>query len=70
MGSKEEIKVLIAKEGLTVKKLAELLVKKTGKHYTQMSLQHKISNSSLRYDEMEDIAELLGYEIFIQRKNS
>jgi len=68
MGSKEEVKVLIAKEGLTVKKLADLLVKRTGKHYTQMSLQHKISLSSLKYDEMEIIAELLGYRISIERK--
>lgn len=68
MGSKEEVKVLIAKEGITVKKLAELLAKQTDRHYTQMSLQHKISNSSLRYDEMEEIAEILGYKITIERK--
>ncbi len=68
MSSNEEVRLLIVKEGLTVKKLANMLVEKTGRHYTQSSLQQKITASSLRYDEMEDIAELLGYEIKIERK--
>ena len=68
MSSNEEVRLLIVKEGLTVQKLAGMLVEKTGRHYTQSSLQQKITLSSLRYDEMEDIAELLGYEIKIERK--
>ena len=48
--------------------LADMLAKKTGRHYTAGSLQSKITASSLRFDEMEDIAELLGYEIKIERK--
>ena len=31
------------------------------------SLQNKISLSSLNYDEMETIAEMLGYEIVIRK---
>ena len=44
-----------------------MLSDRTGKNYTQQSLQHKISLSSLRYDEMETIAEMLGYKIIIDR---
>lgn len=69
MSSKEELKIMIMREGLTVKKLADMLSHKTGKHYTQISLQHKIFLSSLNYDEMETIADLLGYEIKIQKKS-
>ena len=69
MSSKEELKIMIMREALTVKKLADLLVAKTGKYYTQRSLQNKISLSSLNYDEMEKIADLLGYEIKIQKKS-
>ena len=69
MSSKEELRILIMREALTVKKLATLLEEKTGKHYTQRSLQNKISLSSLNYDEMEVIADLLGYEIKIQKKS-
>ncbi|MBQ8460050.1 hypothetical protein IJ541_08110 [bacterium] len=68
MSSKEELRILIMREALTVKKLAAMLEEKTGKHYTQRSLQNKISLSSLNYDEMETIAELLGYEIKIQKR--
>ena len=69
MSSKEELKIMIMREGLTVKKLADMLSRETGKHYTQISLQHKIFLSSLNYDEMETIADLLGYEIKIQKKS-
>ena len=67
MPSKEEVKILIMREGLTVQKLADMLEAKTGKHYTQRSLQNKISLSSLNFDEVETIAELLGYKIKIEK---
>ena len=68
MTSKNELKILMMKEALTVQKLAELLSKKTGKRYTQRSLQNKIFLSSLNYDEMETIANMLGYDIKIVKK--
>ena len=67
MSSKEELKILIVKEALTVGKLADMLSQKTGKTYTQRSLQNKIYLSSLNYDEMETIAEMLDYEIVIRK---
>ena len=67
MSAYKEIRILITKEGLTVGKLAKLLTEKTGKKYTQKSLQGKITLSSLRYDEMEAIAELLDYTISIEK---
>ena len=69
MSSKNELKILIMKEALTVQKLADMLSQKTGKTYTQRSLQNKIFLSSLNYDEMETIADLPGYEIKIEKKN-
>ena len=69
MSSKNELKILIMKEALTVQKLADMLSQKTGKTYTQRGLQNKIFLSSLNYDEMETIADLLGYEIKIEKKN-
>jgi hypothetical protein len=68
MNAKEQVKVMIAREGLTAKKLAEKLTEKTGKQYTQQSVLHKISLSSFRYDEINVIADLLGYEINITKK--
>ena len=68
MSSKEEVRILIMREALTVQKLADLLTQKTGKVYTQRSLQNKIFLSSLNYDEVETIADLLGYEIKREKK--
>jgi hypothetical protein len=68
MNAKEQVKIMMVKEGLTAKKLAEILVQKTGKHYTQQSILHKISLSSFRYDEIKIIADLLDYEINISKK--
>ena len=68
MTSRNELKILIMKEALTVQKLAVMLSEKTGKHYTQRSLQNKIFLRSLNYDEMEIIADILGYEIKIVKK--
>ncbi|MDD3419174.1 MAG: hypothetical protein PHE78_01085 [Candidatus Gastranaerophilales bacterium] len=67
MNSKEQVKIIMVKEGLTAKQLAELLAEKTGKHYTQQSILHKISLSSFRFDEVRMIAELLGYKINIEK---
>ena len=68
MSSAEEVRILIIKEGLTVAKLAQMLQEKTKRKYTQRSLQNKISLSSLNYDEVEDIADMLGYDIKIEKR--
>ncbi len=67
MNSKEQIKVIIAREGLTAKRLAEMLTQKTGKKYTQSSINNKIFLSSFRYDEVKAIVEMLGYKIKIEK---
>ncbi len=67
INSKEQIKILLVKENLTAKKLAQLLSEKTDKKYTQQSILHKISSSSFRYDEVVKIADLFGYKISIDK---
>lgn len=67
MNAKEQVKVMIAREGITAKKLAEMLTEKTGKKYTQQSVLHKIFLSSFRYDEIKVIADLLDYQINITK---
>ena len=52
MNSKEQIKVII---------------QKTGKKYTQSSINNKIFLSSFRYDEVKAIVEMLGYKIKIEK---
>lgn len=69
MTSKSQIKVLMAQEDINARQLAELLNKNGDKSYTQGSLLQKISKSSFRYDEMENIAKILGYNIKFEKQN-
>lgn len=63
MAVREDIKVLLAKETITLTELAVLLTQKTGKNYTVYGLSKKLLKSTMRYDEVKEIAECLGYNI-------
>ena len=63
MSSKEAVKILLAKEDITLTELAEKLSKKSKKTYTLAGLSRKLSIDSLKYSEFENIAEALGYKI-------
>lgn len=62
-GAKEYIKSLLALRGMTVKQLAELISKKTGKPCLPTSLSNKFSRGTMQFGEVQMIAELLGFEI-------
>ena len=70
ISSKEQVKILMVKEGLNARTLALRLQEYTGKNYTHQSILHKISLSSFRYDELKAIADMLGYEISIKKTNN
>lgn len=60
---RKQVKALLSQEGLTQKKLANLLTEKLGKKYTQTGLAQKMSRGSLSYNEVMVIAEILGYDV-------
>ena len=61
--SKHQVKVLLTYEGVKLKDLASMMTEKTGKKYNPSGLSHKINRGRLTYDEMLEVAEILGYEI-------
>ena len=63
MGLKEDIKSYIVKKGWTVTKIVEELNRRHEKQQTVQNLSKKINNETLRYDEVLEIAEIIGYEI-------
>ena len=65
MSSKETLKILLMRKNMKLKKLAEELTLLTGKKYTAQSISSKMTRSSLNYDEMELILQILGYRINI-----
>ena len=65
---RQQIKILLLQEDLKLKELAEKLSEEFNKKYTPNSLSHKISRGSITFNEMADIAEILGYKITIEKK--
>ncbi len=63
MDIKEEIKVIAARRGTTLKKICELLSQKTGKYYSYNNISNKIRRGTIRFDEVQQIFEILNYKI-------
>ncbi len=63
MTPRMQIKLLLAKNCITIKQLAEMLSLKTGKIYTPKSLGHKLRRESLSIRELFIIMELLHYKV-------
>lgn len=60
---KNEIRSYIVKKGLSTQKLAELLNEKYGRKESAQNLTNKLNRGSLRYNEVLEIADVLGYKI-------
>ena len=63
MTVKEDVKLLLAKEAMTMKHLAELMKEKTGYPYNLKVISDKLARKTLKYEEFKVILEILGYEI-------
>ena len=65
---KELIQLLLTKECLTQKELTKILTERTGKKYTQDGLSRKLNRGTMTYNEAVMIADMLGYQIDINKK--
>lgn len=63
MAIKDDLKGYIVKKGYNVSKLNEELNKKNGTEQSVQNLNKKINNETIRYNEVLEIAEVLGYRI-------
>ena len=64
MNLKEEIKVMIARRGTTLKKVCEELSKLTGKYYSYNNISNKIHRGTIRFSEVEMIFNILNYKLY------
>ena len=69
MTVKEDIKILLVKECLTIKDLAEKASQASSEKYSADSLYKKLNNSTMKYDEAKFLAHVLGYEIEFKKIN-
>lgn len=67
MTAKEYVKILLAKEGITLKELARTATENSNKKFTLDGLSHKMRLGTLRFEEFELFAKILGYEIELKK---
>ncbi|MFL0165576.1 LLM class flavin-dependent oxidoreductase [Candidatus Clostridium helianthi] len=63
MGIKEDLKSYIIKSGWNISKVQEELNRINGTNFGMQNLSKKINNETLRYGEVLQIADIIGYEI-------
>lgn len=66
--SSEIIRILLKREGLKQKELAEILSEKTGKNVTAGGFAQKMLRGSISYDEFVIIADILGYDVKVEKR--
>ena len=69
MDVKKLIKLFAAREGISVAELIRRFSKYIGKNYSTQSFSNRMSKGTVHYNEVDKIAEMLGYEIKFERKN-
>lgn len=67
MTAKEFVKILLAKEAITLKELARLASENSNKKYTLDGLSHKMSSGTLRFEEVELFTKILGYKLELKK---
>lgn len=63
MDIQEDIKILLLKKHMTMRKLAEEMTRRAEKKMLTSSLSQKLSKGTLRFNELKLICEILGYTI-------
>ena len=67
MTAKEFVKILLAKEDITMTELTRLLNLAGNKKFTVDGISHKMRKGTLRFDEVELFANTLGYSIELKK---
>ena len=68
MNVKGEIKSYIVREGLTIREVLEKLFREKGWSGSLSNFSDKLRRETIRYKEVKELAEILGYEIVWNRK--
>ncbi len=68
MTIKRKLKSLLAEEEIKLKDIAQMLAEKRNCKVLANGLSQKINRGSMKFDEVEEILELIGYEIEFKKK--
>ena len=70
MSIKTKIKSLLGSEDVKINELAKLLTEKSKKEILPNTISKKINRASIRFSDVEEILDVLGYEIVFKKKNN
>ncbi len=68
MNIRNEVKAYIAREGLTMGEVVNRLADKYGWSRSVANFSDKLKRNSLRYHEILELADILGYDIKWQKR--
>ncbi len=63
MGVNKDLRILLLNEAKTIKQLSEMANKLSDKKYTADGISQKLNKGTMKYDEVQFLAGVLGYEI-------
>lgn len=63
------IKIFAAQENISVAELVRRFAKYSGKEYSTHSFSNRLRNGTIHYNEVEQIAKMLGYKIKFEKIN-
>ncbi len=63
MGINKDLRILLLNEAKTIKQLSEMANKLSDKKYTADGISQKLNKGTMKYDEVQFLAGVLGYEI-------
>ena len=66
MTAKEQIKIALIQRNMTLTELHKQLIEKYNKDYSLQNLSSKINRNTLKYTEVQEIADILQYDIIWQ----
>ncbi|WP_289132830.1 LLM class flavin-dependent oxidoreductase [uncultured Bacteroides sp.] len=70
MALKDELKALIIKSGYTMTQVVEELNKKYNRNTSVQNFSAKLKRESLKYTEVEEVLDIIGYSITWTKNNS
>lgn len=68
MNIKSDIKAKIVESGFTMSQVIDAMNKKYNRNDSVQNLSNKLSRESIKYKEVLEILDIIGYEIKIQKK--
>jgi len=69
LNAKETVKVLLSREYFKQKDLAPMLAERFKKPYTPNGLSQKLRRGTITFDEVQEIADILGYDVQMVKRN-